>query len=77
MGRLGYQGMFTKVLREGKRFVPWIERRGLSRVPHHDLRLLLSHKYAEGSARGVVEDFQLNHNRAIAKAYVRSCRRCT
>ena len=37
----------------------------------------LSHKYAEGSARGVVEDFQLNHNRAIAKAYVRSCRQCT
>lgn len=64
--------MFTKALREGKRFVPWIERRGLSRVPQPDLRLQLSHKYAEGSAMRVVEDLKLNHNRAIAKAYVQN-----
>ena len=32
----------------------------------------LSHKYAEGSAVRVVEDLQLNHNRAVAKAYVQT-----
>ncbi len=32
----------------------------------------LSHKYAEGSALGVVEDLKLNHNRAIAKAFVQT-----
>ena len=32
----------------------------------------LSHKYAEGSAGRVVEDLRLNHNRAIAKAYVQT-----
>ena len=64
--------MFTKALREGKRFVPWIERRGLSRVLHPDLLLLLSHKYAEGSAMRVVEDLKINHNRAIAKADVQT-----
>lgn len=32
----------------------------------------LSHKYAEGSALGVVEDFRLNHNRAITKAFVQT-----
>src|SRR4028119_1647601 len=32
----------------------------------------LSHKYAEGSAVRVLEDLKLNHNRAIAKAYVQN-----
>ena len=32
----------------------------------------LSHKYAEGSAGRVVEDLRLNHNRAVAKAYVQT-----
>ena len=32
----------------------------------------LSHKYAEGSAVRVVEDLKLNHNRAIAKAFVQT-----
>ncbi len=32
----------------------------------------LSHKYGEGSALRVVEDFRLNHNRAVAKAYVQT-----
>ncbi len=32
----------------------------------------LSHKYAEGSAGRVLDDLRLNHNRAIAKAYVQT-----
>ena len=32
----------------------------------------LAHKYGEGSASRVVEDFRLNHNRAVAKAYVQT-----
>ena len=32
----------------------------------------LSHKYGEGSAQRVVADFRLNHNRAVAKAYVQT-----
>ena len=32
----------------------------------------LTHKYAEGSARRVVEDLSQNHNRAIARAYVQT-----
>jgi len=41
-------------------------------VPHRVLLLLLAHKYGEGSASRVVEDFRLNHNRAVAKAYVQT-----
>ena len=36
------------------------------------LAMQLSHKYAEASARRVVEDLRLNHNRAVAKAYVQT-----
>jgi hypothetical protein len=32
----------------------------------------LAHKYGEGSASRVVEDLRLNHNRAVAKAYVQT-----
>ena len=32
----------------------------------------LTHKYAEGSASRVVKDLRLNHNRAVAKAYVQT-----
>lgn len=35
--------------------VPWNDPHGWSPVPHRDLLLLLSHKYAEGSAGRVVE----------------------
>ncbi len=41
-------------------------------MPHHDLLLLLSHKYAEGSSVRVVEDLRSNHNRAITKAFVQT-----
>ena len=51
---------------------PWIGTLGLSPVPHRVSLLLLSHKYAEKSAGRVVEDLRLNHNRAIAKAYVQT-----
>ena len=36
------------------------------------LAMQLSHKYAEGSASRVVKDLRLNHNRAVAKAYVQT-----
>ena len=36
------------------------------------LAMQLSHKYAEASARRVVEELRLNHNRAVAKAYVQT-----
>ena len=32
----------------------------------------LAHKYGEKSAIRVIEDLKLNHNRAIAKAYVQT-----
>jgi hypothetical protein len=57
---------------EGKRFVHSIKTQELSPAPHHDLLLLLSHKYAEGSALRVVEDLRRNHNRAITKAFVQT-----
>ena len=36
----------------------------------------LSHKYGEGSGGRVIEDLLLNHNRAIAKAFVQTPWRC-
>lgn len=36
------------------------------------LAMQLSHKYAEVSAASVVKDLRLNHNRAVAKAYVQT-----
>jgi hypothetical protein len=56
----------------GKTFCP-LERDArivISATPRFAMQL--SHKYAEGSAGRVVEDFRLNHNRAIAKAYVQT-----
>jgi hypothetical protein len=56
----------------GKTFCP-LEREArivTSATPR--LAMQLSHKYAEGSASRVVEDLRLNHNRAVAKAYVQT-----
>ncbi len=56
----------------GKTFCP-LEREArivTSATPRFAMQL--SHKYAEASALRVVEDFRLNHNRAIAKAYVQT-----
>lgn len=56
----------------GKTFCP-LEREArivTSATPRFAMQL--AHKYGEGSAIRVIEDFQLNHNRAIAKAYVQT-----
>jgi len=56
----------------GKTFCP-LEREArivTSATPR--LAMQLSHKYAEGSAASVVKDLRLNHNRAVAKAYVQT-----
>ncbi len=52
--------------------VPWKGRHGLLPAPHRASRRQLSHKYAEVSASRVVKDLRLNHNRAVAKAYVQT-----
>ena len=44
----------------------------MSLVQHRASLLLLAHKYGEGSAGRVVEALRLNHNRAVAKAYVQT-----
>lgn len=67
-----WRGMFTKVPREARRFVPWNGKHGWLPAPHRASRMQLSHKYAEGSAASVVKDLKLNHNRAVAKAYVQT-----
>lgn len=41
-------------------------------APHRAWRCNCPYKYAEGSASRVVEDLRLNHNRAVAKAYVQT-----
>ncbi len=56
----------------GKTFCP-LEREArivTSATPRFAMQL--SHKYAEGSGARVVEDLKLNHNRAVAKAYVQT-----
>ena len=56
----------------GKTFCP-LERNArivTSATPRFAMQL--SHKYAEGSAGRVLDDLRLNHNRAIAKAYVQT-----
>lgn len=56
----------------GKTFCP-LERQArivTSATPRFAMQL--AHKYAEGSAARVVEDLRLNHNRAVAKAYVQT-----
>jgi hypothetical protein len=41
-------------------------------VQHRDWRCNYPYKYAEASALSVVKDLRLNHNRAVAKAYVQT-----
>ncbi len=56
----------------GKTFCP-LEREArivTSATPRFAMQL--AHKYGEGSAIRVIEDLKLNHNRAIAKAYVQT-----
>lgn len=56
----------------GKTFCPLDREARIVTSATPRLAMLLSHKYAEGSAIRVVEDLRLNHNRAITKAFVQT-----
>jgi hypothetical protein len=56
----------------GKTFCPWDREARIITSATPRFAMQLSHKYAEGSALRVVEDLRLNHNRAIAKAFVQT-----
>ena len=58
--------------RGGKTFCPLDREARIVTSATPRFAMQLSHKYAEGSAVRVVEDLQLNHNRAVAKAYVQT-----
>ena len=56
----------------GKTFCPMEREARIVTSATPRFAMQLSHKYAEGSAGRVVEDLRLNHNRAVAKAYVQT-----
>ena len=56
----------------GKTFCPMEREARIVTSATPRLAMQLSHKYAEGSAASVVKDLRLNHNRAVAKAYVQT-----
>ncbi len=70
--RQRYQGIFTRVLREGKHECPLEQSARIVTSATPKFAMQLAHKYGDGSAIRVREDLLLNHNRVITKAYVQS-----
>jgi hypothetical protein len=56
----------------GKTFCPMEREARIVTSATPRFAMQLAHKYGEGSASRVVEDLRLNHNRAVAKAYVQT-----